>query len=472
MRRTMAFALANETTKEEEEEEDDTCTECGSKSRRNVERVSLLIPFYEPELCKLKYTLRSIHQQLPAFFSHVHLAWVSRQSVQEYHGLPVVMELAESIAPTTMHDASWFLQQSTESSSAGWMVQQVVKLLIARHVTNDDFFLVLDAKNAFTRPPQLHEFFNSCHQARLTAPMRLSDMPSVHASWYQASANVLGITDDISDWDMPLSITPALFHTQTVLSLIERVQRSVDFAGRKSNLLARFPTLSALVAGNASMPRRNVTISTLGEEHDVRRWEVSEQDVALLHAITQRNATEFTMYNLYALRQAAPEQQCAHTVSQNRVLGFEVWRGQSLDPLRGYAAKFAPAADDDKMKPPMTFGVQKGALGQAIEEGQATAQEVQALLQAVFERAKLLRGGEDLEQLMHCIDGGQPDWELPKAFVSEAQESADPTSNVTLSDPPPTSESMGNRTQSDTSMRSEPSAKGQPPPPDRPPRRH
>ena len=41
MRRTMAFALANETTKEEEEEEDDTCTECGSKSRRNVERVSL-----------------------------------------------------------------------------------------------------------------------------------------------------------------------------------------------------------------------------------------------------------------------------------------------------------------------------------------------------------------------------------------------------------------------------------------------
>ena len=470
MRRTMAFALANETEKEEEP----TCAACeGTPRHDKVDRVSLLIPFYEPELCKIKYTLRSLRQQLPDFFSHVHLAWVSPQSVDDYHGLPVVMELAESIATTTLHDASGFLQQNAESSSAGWMVQQVVKLLIARHVTKDDFYLVLDAKNAFTHPPQAHEFFNSCNQARLTAPMLLSQMPSNHAGWYQASANVLGITDDISEWDMPLSITPALFHTRTVLHLIERVQRSIDLGDRKSYLLARFPSLSALLAGNASKLRRNVTLSQLGEVHDVRRWEITDQDVALLHAVAQRNATEFTMYNLFALHQAPPEQQCAHTVSSDRVLGFEVWRGQSLDAMRAYAAKFGPDADV-KMKAAMAFGVQRGALGQAVEEGQASEQEVQSLLQAVFDGAGLLRGGEDLEQLMHCIDGGKADWELPQAFVFDSQESEAPVLNTSLSDSttnvstrsPPTS--LGDPTTSEnTTLRSKPSAKGQPPPPAR-----
>lgn len=240
MPRTMAFALANETNAEEYS----TCATCDGMSRpNNVERVSLLIPFYEPELCKLKYSLRSIHQQLPDFFSHVHLAWVSRQSVDDYHGLPIVMNLAESIAPTTLHDASRFLQQSpAESINAGWFTQQAVKLLIARHVSADDFYLVLDAKNAFMRPRHEFEFFNSCHQARLTAPMPVSQMAKIHAEWYQASANVLGIADDISEWDMPLSITPALFHTKTVLNLIEQMERSVDpDHNRKSFLMARFP---------------------------------------------------------------------------------------------------------------------------------------------------------------------------------------------------------------------------------------
>ena len=189
---------------------------CASCTPREPGNVALVVPFYERDICKLKYTLRSVASKMAGYFYGVNLAWASSRSVADFPSLPVVLDLASRIAPTRLFDAS-ALQR--ERAADGWVVQQLLKLAIAREI-NAEFYLIIDSKNTFFRQSHPYELFTPCNQARLTGQMQVGRMVEPHHTWYLNSAKFLNIQEDITDWDLPLSITPALFRKQTVIELL------------------------------------------------------------------------------------------------------------------------------------------------------------------------------------------------------------------------------------------------------------
>lgn len=380
--------------------------------------ISLMVPFYEAELCKLKYLLRSIAVHVPRHFAHVHLAWVSPRRIDEFARLPMIMDLANKAARdgATLHDAS-----SETSERAGWIVQQVLKLALSREMPHAEFYVIFDAKNTVMRLPHSFEMFTSCGQARLSGKMPVNKMPQIHRDWYAASAKLLGVTEDISDWNLPLSITPAVFHTQTVRSLLERVSTTARQREEASAHMQKV-ALNASTSADAPLPQHPQVVHHLREgmsggaislldQREYRNWRL--EDERLLRAFNEQ-ATEFTLYNIFALNLAEKQQQCSHAVTDGQeALGFEIWRGQGIGDLQKYAAHFAPGGD--RATAPLTFGAQKGALKEAVDAGHTSSSELANLIHRLFDNAGLLRGGEDPDQLMRCIDGGE--WDLPGAFV-------------------------------------------------------
>jgi hypothetical protein len=280
----------------------ETCPACAPKS---VGRLDLVIPFFERDLCKLKYTAKSISVNDPNhFFGDVYLVWVSLLSSEEYED-----DLKEAVASlqTThvVHMIDFSTQITTSAHLTGWFGQQLVKLKIAS-VVKSEYYVVMDAKNTLIKPFHSDMFFDKCNRAKIQAQFRYDKIPKPHIDWYRMSADALGVgKPDEGYW--PASITPVLFHRQTVLSMLDHI-------GENSSI-------NALCNGPLCRMLGTRTMSGHG-------------------------ATEFTLYTLYAYKRA--ELQCIHHIQ--KLLHFTVgygddWQGNLYYQLG--QAGFSPSLTEN-----------------------------------------------------------------------------------------------------------------------------
>ena len=379
---------------------------CAACTPREPGNVALVVPFYERDICKLKYTLRSVASKMAGYFYGVNLMWASLRSVSDFPSLPVVLDLASRIAPTRLFDAS-ALQR--ERAADGWVVQQLLKLAIAREI-NAEFYLIIDSKNTFFRHAHPYELFTPCNQARLTGQMQVGRMVEPHHTWYLNSAKFLNIQEDITDWDLPLSITPALFRKQTVIELLDYINgfRAQERSGDPTREVPEAPAAEPAaepanrtgvrLAALAALPASS---RLLAQAYDVRTFQLFADDEKLFSALSNGGirVTEFTLYNLFVLtNMATPESRCAHAASRTQSVGYELWRGQPelVERIRKYASRFSLEGDSERAA--LTFGMQAGTCSAGVlsaEDEFAAA----SLIHDSFDNAGLLRGGEDPRQV-------------------------------------------------------------------------
>jgi hypothetical protein len=279
-----------------------SCPVC-APTKRSVPDV--VIPFFERDLCKLKYTAKSISVNDPDHnLGDVYLAWVSLHSVDEFkHDLEEVYESITRTRRVRLIDFSG--QITTSAILSGWFGQQLVKLKIAS-VIPSDYYVVLDAKNTFIKPITANMFFTPCNLAKIQAEYPYDRIPMPHASWYANSAKALNVKKpDHGYW--PASITPVVFHRQTVLDMLASI-------GEDSNL-------NSLCNG----PLCEMLGCKSKDGH---------------------GATEFTMYTLYAYQTAKTE--CIHYVDRMNTFRFNYttdWQDKLKNKMEemGYVTEAARA---------------------------------------------------------------------------------------------------------------------------------
>jgi hypothetical protein len=233
----------------------------------------LVIPFFERDLCKLKTTAKSLSVNDPnGMFGDVYLLWVSTKHSSEFS--EELREAAEAIAATHSVQLIEFtdLMEYTDSLS-GWHAQQILKLKAASLV-KAPYYVVMDSKNTLIRPVKPDDLFTKCNTARIQAQYTADKIPMPHIDWYNASAEALGM-DPPSEGYWPASITPVVFHTQTVLDMLEHI-------GEGSGI-------DALCDGPLC--------EMFGARDD-----------------SGKGATEFTMYTLWAMSRSNFE--CVHSVQK------------------------------------------------------------------------------------------------------------------------------------------------------------
>jgi hypothetical protein len=181
----------------------------------------LVIPFFERDLCKLKTTAKSLSVNDPnGMFGDVYLMWVSTKHSTEFRD--DLTEAATAISATHSVQLIEFtdLMEYTDALS-GWHAQQVIKLKAAS-VVKAPYYVVLDSKNTLIRPLSPDDVFTKCNTAKIQAEFPASKIPVPHIDWYQLSAAALKM-DPPSEGYWPASITPVIFHTQTVLDMLEHI---------------------------------------------------------------------------------------------------------------------------------------------------------------------------------------------------------------------------------------------------------
>mmetsp|Transcript_46845 Transcript_46845/g.134081 ORF Transcript_46845/g.134081 Transcript_46845/m.134081 type:complete len:854 (+) Transcript_46845:95-2656(+) len=245
------------------------CPKCAAKKSAPP---TVVIPFFERDLCKLKYTAKSLQANDPdKNLGDVFLMWVSdKPSSQFQDELDAITEAIGESHKVHFKDYTGALQSSGIS---GWFGQQVLKLKIA-HDVKSEFYVVLDAKNTLIREVQRDSFFTACHQARIQAEFKYDDIPQPHSDWYARSANALEL-DPPSSGYWPASITPVVMHKQTVLDMLSDMGEDPD-----PETLCAGPLCDKMGAYSSS----------------------------------GHGATEFTMYTLWAYQKTQLE--CAHVVEQ------------------------------------------------------------------------------------------------------------------------------------------------------------
>ena len=100
----------------------------------------IVIPVYERDLCKFKYTAKSISTFDPDhLLSDVRILWVSKNPVSQYQA---DMDEAKAAIKKTrnvwFHD---FTQQMNSVKIGGWFAQMILKLKVAS-VVGSDFYVV------------------------------------------------------------------------------------------------------------------------------------------------------------------------------------------------------------------------------------------------------------------------------------------------------------------------------------------
>lgn len=184
-------------------------------------RPDLVIPFFERDLCKLKTTAKSLSVNDPnGFFGDVYLFWVSTRHSKGFE--EDLREAVEAIQQTHRVHLIEFtdLMEFTDSLS-GWHAQQVLKLKAASQV-KAPYYVVLDSKNTLIRPLRQDDLFDTCNRGKIQAEFPAEKIPVPHIDWYKLSAAALGL-DPPSSGYWPASITPVIFHTQTVLDMLESI---------------------------------------------------------------------------------------------------------------------------------------------------------------------------------------------------------------------------------------------------------
>ncbi len=98
----------------------------------------------------------------------------------------------------------------------GWRRQQLLKLLAAQ-MTEDQFYLTLDADVCLTQPARLTNFFPG-GKALFTPEPTAS-----HPTWWRGSAAILGLPPGSAELDAAMGVPPAILSRQVVLDLLERL---------------------------------------------------------------------------------------------------------------------------------------------------------------------------------------------------------------------------------------------------------
>lgn len=267
---------------------------CPHCCRRERQPLTVVIPVFERDLCKMKLTAKSIVVHDPdRILGKVIICWVSKHSAGEY-----AKDLDEIRNTLSQHGEVEVVELIVPPDGQGWFVQQAAKLKIASKVQTD-FYLVLDAKNALLRDVEKDSFFTPCNQGKIFGRYTMDEMPGLHKDWYFKSAGVLCQQPmDRGRW--PASITPMTMHTSTVLDLLDTLHEPRAFGGCSGGLC------DALGAG----------------------------------------ATEFTLYLVYVGRVSIME--CIHDIEDrlggagNNELAVSVWQGEDgegdqegVQPRRG-----------------------------------------------------------------------------------------------------------------------------------------
>lgn len=109
-----------------------------------------------------------------------------------------------------------------EKTSHGWRDQQIIKLLVARHLQSD-FYLLLDAKNHFVHPALVTDFFVGDQPRTFMRPTLVE--------WLQparASLSAFGVEDETAVQETPPSVTPYMMITGEVVHMVERLESQYD----------------------------------------------------------------------------------------------------------------------------------------------------------------------------------------------------------------------------------------------------
>jgi hypothetical protein len=237
------------------------CPKCANKKGAPP---TVVIPFFERDLCKLKYTAKSISANDPhKFLGDVVLMWVSSKHTWEFQDQ--IDEIVSALEETRKVRLEDFTDRMQQAGLPGWHAQQLVKLKAAS-VAESDYYVVFDSKNTLIHPLEEDPFFTSCGQAKIQAEWSAVTIIEPHSDWYDRSARALGASSpkDSGAWDedllWPASITPMVMHTQSVLDMLGQ--------------LGEGPELSSLCNGRLC--------DTIGA-----------------HSGDGHGATEFTLYTLY-----------------------------------------------------------------------------------------------------------------------------------------------------------------------------
>jgi len=200
-----------------------TPVQCPTCSPKSAPKPDIVILFFERDLCKMKYTARSIGVNDPDHnLGEVYLMWVSSHSASEYQG--EIDEITSAIEEyKTVHFVDWSqrMAEAQPHPIGGWHAQQMVKLKIA-HKIKSEFYIVLDSKNTLIRPVTPDMFFTDCGQGIIQAEFPYDKIPVPHSDWYARSAEVLGVDPpDSGFW--PASITPIVMHKATVIEMLKQI---------------------------------------------------------------------------------------------------------------------------------------------------------------------------------------------------------------------------------------------------------
>eukprot|EP00931_Biecheleriopsis_adriatica_P048217 TRINITY_DN27862_c0_g1_i1.p1 TRINITY_DN27862_c0_g1~~TRINITY_DN27862_c0_g1_i1.p1 ORF type:complete len:691 (+),score=77.22 TRINITY_DN27862_c0_g1_i1:31-2103(+) len=310
------------------------CPECAPR------RVppDVVIPFYERDLCRLRYTLASIVEHDPHHrLGDVFLLWVSEKSIKHFQ--QQVEDVTQSIrANRNVNILEFIYTRPADGSWNGWHLQQIVKLK-ASTLVRSDFYMILDSKNALIRDIEQDEFFTPCNQGKMEGKISIHELGHWFPInlWYNRSAEVLDVSPPEKGY-WPSSITPFLFHKQTVINLLQSIGE------------------------NPSISSDNASYAGPGPLRDM---------------LVQKNVTEITLYVLFARsRQRFPTFDCIHLVDKSTSWGITLWR-QARDNLR-----MSKAVARGRLSP-LTFGAESRTLDHM--ENSTTAQEMRKMKKEILE---------------------------------------------------------------------------------------
>jgi hypothetical protein len=345
---------------------------CPACAPDQAPKLDVVIPFFERDLCKLKYTVQSLGIHDPdRVFGDIFLLWVSDQPSSKFaHDLETLVDSISSDRKVHLVDFQPLVKTTKVN---GWFAQQILKLKIASIIVSD-FYMVLDAKNTLIKDITANTLFTPCRQAKMFAEYVYEEIPEPHATWFKAAQDLLDVHGaELQHPHWPASITPFIMHKQTALDLLAYVKEE--------------PEINTLCSHDEGFCRK------LG----VRSTNSSDQN----------HPTEFTLYTTFAYGKT--NLQCAHSVvyrdsDSPDLLSRSLWRGMedtrektmqdNMDVLANITAGTMT---------PIMFGSQPSALD-FMDNG--TRDEAEDYLTQIYSDAGLFDASSTtVDELIQCAIG-------------------------------------------------------------------
>jgi hypothetical protein len=180
--------------------------------------MDLFIPTCQRDLPQVSLLLRS----LDTFLDHSAVTSINLASLDR----PEVFDEVRQLATHKFHSSTNYLRPSDlglpevrGGRGHGWKLQQAAKLSFARHASSD-FFMVLDSKNLALHPIKTADLVEG-GRARWTP-----EAIGIHGNWWRGSAWALAHKgfDRAPTRAAISSATPVIFHTASVIAMIDWLQ--------------------------------------------------------------------------------------------------------------------------------------------------------------------------------------------------------------------------------------------------------